>query len=351
MGDEAQKFKELVEKVSASNDADIIVYSGGIDSPSDQELMDQVQRYRCKPNVMLFLTTNGGSAETAYRIARCLQRGYEGGRIILFVDSTCKSAGTLIALGAHEIVMADLAELGPLDVQLYKSDELAEMTSGLTPVQALTTLRTEAFNTFEDCFLKLRFRSGLQITTKTAADIAARIAIGLFGKVYAQLDPMRLGEYQRALLIAHHYGTRIARDNLKEDTLDRLIADYPSHGFIIDREEAEALFHKVRAPDEYEDQLAAILRPMAHEAMVGGRSAVVQFLPSGEEDTGQGDENDANDFKSGEVPSSPRADSQPSLGDGKSQSFGQTADPKGSATQNKDSQQAEANPTRRIKTR
>lgn len=309
----AELFKQAISGVSAENDADVIAFSGPIDSPADEELIGQIEQFRSKPNIFLLLTTNGGSADAAYRIARCLQHGYRNGKVILFVDTYCKSAGTLIALGADEIVMSDLAELGPLDVQMSKSDELAEMTSGLTPVQALNVLRDQTFETFEDHFLKLRFRSGLQITTKTALDIAARLTIGLFEKVYEQLDPMRLGEYQRAMLIAHEYGTRIAQDNLKDDALNRLIASYPSHAFIIDREEASTLFCHVREPKEPEALLAAFIKPMAHAALRRQDGAEIQFLSHAIPDQESKEEEDhgtnATDSEEVPPPAGPRSES------------------------------------------
>ncbi len=39
---------------------------------------------------------------------------YEGGRVTLWVIGPCKSAGTLVAIGAHEIAFAPHGELGPL---------------------------------------------------------------------------------------------------------------------------------------------------------------------------------------------------------------------------------------------
>ncbi len=49
------------------------------------------------------MVTEGGDADPAYRIARCLQDHYD--RFSLFVSGYCKSAGTLVALGAHELQM------------------------------------------------------------------------------------------------------------------------------------------------------------------------------------------------------------------------------------------------------
>jgi hypothetical protein len=136
--------------------------------------------------------------------------------------------------------------------------------------------------------------------------------------VYSQLDPMRLGEYQRAMLIAQHYGTRIARKNLKDSALERLIADYPSHGFIIDRCEAESLFNKVREPNEDEYKLAALLKPLVHDGLTG-EEPKVEFLT---EDEGNDHERDDDKpskeaaVESGEISSTSRANRGETPGDG-----------------------------------
>src|SRR5258706_16023957 len=116
-------------------------------------------------------------------------------------------------------------------------------------------LRNETFQAFEDGFLRLRRYSGFQITTRTAAGIAAKLATGGTQKLYEQIDPMRLAEHQRAMTIAQEYGMRLDRGNLKDEALDRLITDYPSHRFAIDFEEARTLFNKVRLPNKREHAL------------------------------------------------------------------------------------------------
>jgi hypothetical protein len=250
----------LLRSVSDAQDADIIVYSGQINDEGFRLLFQQIREFREKRNVLTFLTTYGGFPDSAYRIARCLQRAYSDGRFILFVDSHCKSSGTLIAIGADEIVMSTIAELGPLDVQLSKPDALGEQTSGLTPTEAIGTLRDRAFESMESCFLSLRFKSGLRITTRTALEVAATLTTGLFRPIFAQIDPMRIGEIARAMLVAKEYGKRLSkkRGELAE-ALDRLVSDYPSHDFVIDRDEANELFGNVREPTEEEESLARIV--------------------------------------------------------------------------------------------
>lgn len=77
-------------------------------------------------------------------MGRGLQHSYE--KFTVLLAGRCKSAGTLIVLGAHEIVMTNHAELGPLDVQLGKKDELFELDSGLTVLNALTELEAKPLN-------------------------------------------------------------------------------------------------------------------------------------------------------------------------------------------------------------
>jgi membrane-bound ClpP family serine protease len=237
-----------------SDDADVLLYSGTVRAPEDQKVVDLCLSRRRRKNVVLILSTYGGDPHAAYRIARCLQQSYE--KFTVIVAGFCKSAGTLLLVGAHKLILEEHAELGPLDVQVRKSDELAERSSGLTPVQALTILQERAYQTFSDNFIRLKL--DMLMTTKTAADIATNLATGLYGELFAQIDPMRLGEMDRAVNIAVKYGERLAKksDNLKEDGLRRLVADYPAHEFIIDAQEAREIFKKVELPSEAERALA-----------------------------------------------------------------------------------------------
>ena len=40
--------------------------------------------------------------------------------------------------------------------------------------------------------------------------------------------------------------------NVTEGGVEKLVLGYPSHGFVIDRKEARAIFNKVSCPDENE---------------------------------------------------------------------------------------------------
>jgi len=60
----------------------------------------------------------------------------------MYVFGWCKSAGTILAIGADELIMGEYAELGPIDVQLLDKSELFGSISGLNIDEAINTLRT-----------------------------------------------------------------------------------------------------------------------------------------------------------------------------------------------------------------
>lgn len=89
-------------------------------------------------------------------------------------------------------------------------------------------------------------------------DSSKKLVAGLYKEIFAQVDPMRLGEMDRAQQIAVQYGERLVDGgaNVKENAVLRLAAGYPSHFFVIDQKEARELFEKVREPSTDEQVLA-----------------------------------------------------------------------------------------------
>ena len=261
--EEKDKLKEAADRVAEELDADVILHNGSIIRPYDTLLINTCAK-RCKrKNAFLILVTEGGDADAGYRIARCLQTSYS--QFFLHVSGFCKSAGTLIATGAHELIISDHGELGPLDVQMYRKDELWEMQSGLEITDTLDALHEKAFEAFEKCFLTVKAKSGGSITLKMAMQMAAEMTTGLFAPIYGQVNPLNVGEAGRALSIASSYGQILLEEgrNIETEQLFRLITSYPSHGFVIDRGEAERLFLRVRKPTQPEVDLANELSDFA----------------------------------------------------------------------------------------
>ena len=258
-----QKAKERVPQIAGAVaddlDADVILYNGAICCAGADLLIEKTASLRRRRNALLLLVTPGGNLDAAYRIARWLQRKYE--RFILYVSGYCKSAGTLIAVGAHELVMSERGELGPLDIQISKRDELLESQSGLDVQATLAALQGHALDTLVSTLLQIKTESEWTASLRLAAEVATSMTTGLFAPLYGQIDPIYIGETTRAMDIANEYGERLlkAGDNIGMEQLDRIVSGYPSHSFVIDGNEARALFCHVRNPEEKECELADLL--------------------------------------------------------------------------------------------
>lgn len=100
--------------VSDALEADLFLYSGEIDRDLVETFIQEAESAPSRENAVLILCTFGGNADAAYILARFLKRRYQ--KFVLYIFGYCKSAGTIIALGANEIVMSRRGELGPLDV-------------------------------------------------------------------------------------------------------------------------------------------------------------------------------------------------------------------------------------------
>ncbi len=237
--------KETLEKY----EGDVVLYYGGISRDGYQKVSNVLESIPDKrQKACLVLVTYGGNPDAAYRIARALNHHFK--EVEILIPDVCKSAGTLVCIGAHKLIFGDRGELGPLDIQLSKPDEMFESMSGLDIIQALNALENQVLTSFRNYLMDIR--GGSRLRTKLAADIATKLADGFISPIAAKIDPVTLGEHQRAMQIAFDYGERLNKvtESLKSDALIQLVSGYPSHGFVIDRKEAGSLFKCVESPDE-----------------------------------------------------------------------------------------------------
>mgnify|MGYP003655381827 CR=1 FL=1 len=260
-------IEDAANAVAEALDARVIVYSGGINKQGYGQLLQAVRLSEgqpSRPNSLMILTTSGGLADAAYQIARLLQNVSE--KFYLCVPNRCKSAGTLIALGANELMMTPLSELGPLDVQLHQRDEIGERRSGLVVRAAFEGLARETFDVWQQFLLGIKTGSQGTVSFEVASRIAADVATGVMSPVYAQINPDVLGNDLRDLNVAEAYGARLIKngENADINTVNELVASYPAHGFVIDRDEAKELFRVVNEPSVEVSMLIRALGPVVY---------------------------------------------------------------------------------------
>ena len=256
---------------------DILLYNGRIDYQGFDHVVQQLPDTK-RDKVLLVLVTLGGDIDAAYRIVSYLRANYTS--VTVLVPGMCKSAGTLICVGAHELVMGERGELGPLDVQVREKGELFSFHSGLAIRQAMESLLAEMRETLRVILVDISKSGGLG--TERAADIAIRTTVGAFGPIYGQINPERLGEVDRLVKVAADYASRL-HGNLQDGALGTLVLGYSSRSFAIEKDEAETLFKVVRKPSVAEN---ALVRHLGVDKVLAGLltpETEVRYIEGGSE--------------------------------------------------------------------
>jgi hypothetical protein len=216
------------------------------------------------------LASHGGQIDAAYLLARELKRRFAS--VTIFVPLCAKSAATLVCLAADDLVLGDLGELGPLDPQRneHRIEDATVPTSALTSSRTLSELNECALRLF-DATLERLARSG-RMRPFDAADRAASFVGRTLAPLYARVDLVRLAEQSHGVQLSGEYIGRVLRrfrptlpPEVAARLADRLVTRYPSHGFVLDREELAELGVPHRAPaaeeiaplDEIADALLA----------------------------------------------------------------------------------------------
>lgn len=313
-----QQIQATLMATQIEGKCDLLLYNGPIDRDGFYEVSKKA--VPSSEKVLFILTTSGGDPHSAYRIARLLGDRYK--QFVALIGAPCKSAGTLVVMGADEVVIDETGELGPLDIQLRRADEPLEAESGLDVVTSLHHLTGAALNAWESAFVGIQGTS--ELGTKACADLATGLVSELFGKLFAQVDPVRLGAVVRANSIATRYGTELAesRKNLKTNAVSNLVLRYPAHGYAIDLQEAKKIFNRVREPTleeldlllKFEDVVRTVRRT-EQQRIVYRLDELLQEEEKKEGAAAEGEEkNDGETKKTGAEPPSGNAASTASSG-------------------------------------
>ena len=198
----------------------------------------------------LIIHSGGGDINVAYQMVELTRLHTE--HLFACVPLYAKSAATLLCLGADEIFVDKLAQLGPLDAQVYeeKKGGFGEFTSALNPFKALERLQAFSLEALDKSVMMLVNRSRLNVDE--CIQHAISFVVGTTRPLFSQLNPEKLGEYSRALAVGSEYGNRLLRrfsswdDAERFRVVDQLVHGYPSHDYIIDYHELEELGFKVQ---------------------------------------------------------------------------------------------------------
>lgn len=210
--------------------------------------------------IALVIDSPGGLGVEAFRIASSLRRHCGGFTAV--VPRSAKSAATLLALGASEILMAPDAELGPLDAQ-YVDMEREQPLSALDEVHSLDRLNAAALDAIDETTLFLVMRSGKKVAT--ILPVVMRYVSDLMRPLMENLDVVHYTNVSRTLKVAEEYAIRLLTpihgSPKAEEIAAHLVEHYPEHGFAIYPEEARDIGLQVSAPrGDLVDTLETIAR-------------------------------------------------------------------------------------------
>ncbi len=213
----------------------------------------------------VLLHSQGGRLNECYAIARLLSRCTDAWDAL--VPERAASGATMIALGSARLVMAELAELGPLDPQVSSKRRerffSSERQSPLEAFQSVRYLREFALESIDEVML---FLLDKRVTHQLALEAAARISAELVRPILERIEPFDLGAFALDSRVAIEYCTRIGRPGSSAKQTQRgvnprtLVENYPAHEFVIDYEEAQALGFRVSLPAPEIDVLFDALR-------------------------------------------------------------------------------------------
>lgn len=153
---EVERAKQLAQ-IARLRKRDVIVMAAdigkgrspiSIDAKDLTPLNDQISHPKAKA-IDLILETPGGSGETAEDIVKLLRHKYDDVGVI--VPGAAKSAGTIIAMAADEILMEPVSALGPIDAQIlwqgkvFSAGALIEKVEKIKQEVALTKILNKAY--------------------------------------------------------------------------------------------------------------------------------------------------------------------------------------------------------------
>lgn len=215
--------------------------SGHICAPTLYSIFKKRDEIANGDTVEILLHSGGGHPHIAYTAMKFFRRRFK--KVNIIVPLQAKSAATLMCLGADKVFMGELADLGPIDIQIDDNVQHgARSFSPLDEFKSLEFLREQALEWMDYYAAVMNTRYGLSI--KESLKDSIPLVTAVMRPVFEQIDPIQMGGYRRAIAIGEEYAKRmlamVGNPNARQ-IIQKTVWGYPSHDFCIDFEEAKSL--------------------------------------------------------------------------------------------------------------
>jgi len=225
---------KIISKIEAERDSKVLIYitsdRQGLATQVHEDVFDYFVNHLdiigVTKKISLYLYTRGGSTLAAWTLINLIRQYCDELEII--VPSKCHSAGTIMCLGANNIVMTKQATLGPIDPSV-NNPLSPQVQNGQTISNVPVSV--EAISGFIELA-----KDELKIETD---DNMTQILLALSEKVH----PLVLGEVYRARSQIQMLARKLIVNQLtNEEKVDKVIAflcgGSGSHDYTINRREA-----------------------------------------------------------------------------------------------------------------
>lgn len=244
---------KLIEEISAIRKSSLICYvSGDRQNISTRIAPDiipvfykHLQTLPATETIDLFLFTKGGDVHTAVRLVELIYEYTKNFAVL--IPFKAYSAGTLIALGASEIVMTKMGELSPVDPNI---------TSMFNPQDPRNPAAKLPVNV-EDVYAFFSVSKDLGIKNESAM-------VEIFSHLLENVHPLAIGSLYRSYSLIRTIAKKLLLNHIDSSENDRItkIVDnltrkFFSHSYMISRKEAaESIRLPVtHCPEQLEEKL------------------------------------------------------------------------------------------------
>lgn len=259
-----EKEARPIEKLLQKSDVLLMLYPKDEDGVFSQVIqpIDEITIYENlknhksnKESLVILLDTSGGNVYSAVKIMDTLRTRYK--KITIAIPYKAKSSGTMMCLGADELIMCSISELGPLDKPMYHPGDETIRISALDIIKSIDDMLDAA--TLRQKKLGKDFTDDYGIPIKTSLSLASESISRLITPMLRNEDVKIYNQAKRLLTIAETYGLELlnkymynyieretTREKIVRIFVRRLVWLYPDHGFAIRRDELKEWFFIVR---------------------------------------------------------------------------------------------------------
>jgi ClpP class serine protease len=239
---------ELIKQLQESQKSQVLVYvtgdRRGLETNIANDVYDffvnQLDKIGPVPKISLYLYTRGGDTLSAWSIINLIKQFAD--EIEVIIPSKCHSAGTLMSLGAKQIIMTKQATLGPIDPSV--NHPLNPLIPGAPPGTKPPPISVEAIEGYIQ-LMKEECEFNKKHDTNKLIEILSQ-----------KIHPVVLGQVYRAKAQIKMLSRRLLTDQVKDEKkidkiVDFLCSSSGSHDYAIHRREARnELGLNIVTPDE-----------------------------------------------------------------------------------------------------